>query len=460
MSRKRVGAPSPAFPAASATGCLQRQGRGSLRAGLRASLAPAGSARGRSGDSELRSHPLLSSFGALLVAIAPFPAFAQTSTQAESHAVSVRDRPHPDYDPLGLRFGGFKVNGTLDLAVTSTDNLFAASSSAQVDDIVYTETPTVRVASDWSRHALAIEAGATLTQHQDFSGEDADSHYLRASGRLDVSHSANINGAVRVAHQVTPRTDPDSPLIGAPVEYDRVDASLGVEQQFTRLKVSAGGGRSTYRYDGVQSFRDNDEDLFRGRLDWEVSPRLGLVVQASADKRDYRNTPGLSSDARTYLAGATFDTDLLRGELLVGYFERDFDSPLVETLDGLAVAGNVEWFVTDLTTLSFNAHRDSDSQISAAVGSPFLTTEYGVRADHELLRNLILTGEYQWGRREYASLDRTDDFTQIGLGADYLLNRRVALRLRYDHYEDNSSGTMAYHDYRVNAATVGVSLRL
>ena len=116
MNRKRVGAPSPAFPAASATDCLQRQRRDSFRASLRASLASAGT---RSGDSELRSHPLLSSFGALLVAIAPFPAFAQTATHAESHAVSVRDRPHPDYDPLGLRFGGFTVNGTLDLAVTN-----------------------------------------------------------------------------------------------------------------------------------------------------------------------------------------------------------------------------------------------------------------------------------------------------------------------------------------------------
>jgi hypothetical protein len=460
MNRKSLGAPSPAFPAASATDCLQARRQGFFRSGLRASLAPAGTARGRLGDPDLRTHLLLSSFGALLVAIAPFPAFAQSSTQGQEHAVSVRDRPHSDYDPLGLRFGGFKVNGTLDLAATSTDNLFAASDSAKVDDIIYSETPTVRVASDWSRHALTIEAGATLTQHRDFSGEDSDSHYLRASGRVDVSHATSINGAVRVAHQVTPRTDPDSPLVGAPVEYDRVDTSLGIDHQFTRLKVGVSGAESTYRYDGSQRFRNNDENMLRGRLDFEVSPRLGLMVQASADNRDYGNTPGLTSDARTFLAGVTLNTDLLRGELAVGHFERDFKDPSVGTLDGVAVAGNLEWYLTELTTFTFNARRDSDSQISSTAGVPFISTEYGARVDHELLRNLILSGEYQWGQREYASIDRTDDFNQLELGADYLVNRRVALRLRYDHYEDNSSGTMAYHDYTANAATVGISLRL
>ena len=460
MGHKSVGAPRSVFPVARASGCADWRPRGFFRRGLHASLAPAGTARLRLGGSELRFHPLLSSFGALLVVLAPFPALAQTSPQEPGHAVSVRDRPHPDYDPLGLRFGGFKMNASLDLSGGSTDNLFAAPSNTKVDDIVYTETPTVRIASDWSRHALAIEAGATLTQHQDFSGEDSDAHYVRASGRLDISHSTNINGAVRVAHQVTPRTDPDSPLVGAPVEYDRVDTLIGIEHRFTRIKLSADGGESTYHYDGSQSFRNNDERILRGRVDFDVSPRIGVMVEASADNRDYGNTPGLSSDARTYLAGITLNTDLMRGEVAVGHFERDFDSPAVGTLDGVAVAANLEWYPSDLTTVSFNANRDSDSQIGGTVGLPFVTTDYGVRVDHELLRNLILSGEYQWGRHKYASIDRTDDFSQLELGADYMLNRRVALRFRYDHYDDNSSGAMAYHDYTVNTATVGISLRL
>src|SRR4029079_1522920 len=129
------------------------------------------------GDSILRNHPLLSGLGALLIALAPFPAFAQTQNQnpqtvaQPDQPVAVRDRPHPEYDPLGLRFGAFKLNGSLDLDFASTDNLFAASSSAAVDDFIYAEAPTLRLSSDWSRNALVIDAGGRFTQHRDFTSE-------------------------------------------------------------------------------------------------------------------------------------------------------------------------------------------------------------------------------------------------------------------------------------------------
>lgn len=458
MTRRRPGA---AFPAASASSCADRGPQGLSRSRLMNSLSRKGAHH--IGDSVLRFYRLVSGVGALLIAIAPYQAAAQTPTQPavqpREEAVSVRERPHPDYDPLGMRFGSFNLHASLGLAATSTDNLFAAESGSEVDDIVYSETPNVRLSSDWSRNALTFETGGTFTQHRDFSNEDADSYFARVGGRIDVGTGTAFDGDAAFAHLVTPRTDPDSPSVGSPVEYDRSTASVGVQHQFARFRVRGDVRETTYNYDGSQSFRDNDQTLIRGRLDAELTPRIGLSLQAAGDSRDYDNTPGLSSDSRTYLGGVTLNNDLLRGELSAGWFERKFDDPSIGTIDGLAVAGSLEWYVTELTTVSFDARRDADAEVSATSGLPYTTTQYDVRVDHELLRNVILTAGYLAGKRDYQTIDRNDHFQSFDVGADYVLNRRVAVRFRYVH-DQNNSQDIYNRDYEVNAATIGLSLRL
>jgi len=73
---------------------------------------------------------------------------------------------------------------------------------------------------------------------------------------------------------------------------------------------------------------------------------------------------------------------------------------------------------------------------------------------------VILYAGYQRGRREYDSIDRTDNYNQFSVGADYVLNRHAAIRVRFDHFDDDSTGVDAYHDFDVNTGTVGLSLRL
>ena len=58
------------------------------------------------GDFTVRFSPALSLFAASLIAMAPMHALAQTADAP----VSVRDRPRPEYDPMGLRYGGFDLH--------------------------------------------------------------------------------------------------------------------------------------------------------------------------------------------------------------------------------------------------------------------------------------------------------------------------------------------------------------
>ena len=98
---------------------------------------------------------------------------------------------------------------------------------------------------------------------------------------------------------------------------------LGASHQFARFRASVAAGHIDYDYDAPQDFRDSSEDNFTGRLDAEVTPRMAAFVQARVDDREYDNQPGLSSEGRTFLAGLSLDvTDLIRGEIGVGQFER------------------------------------------------------------------------------------------------------------------------------------------
>lgn len=493
---KRSGQRCPqTFPAARATACVP--------AALEQTLGPHVCTPPGTGDIQLRINPFVSLFAASLIALLPTHALAQTSpsqtnpTQSSPGApgqpveptpsqqvddqvrrtpVGVREREHPGFENEGRRLGAFVLNASVELAVTSTDNLFAAESfedcdppppgetcPGEVDDIIYSVNPMARLESDWSRHMLAFEAGAGLRMHDETSNEDAETYYVRSNGRFDIGTSTALRGSARAAHQVTPRTDPDVPTEGEPVEYDRVDTSIGIEHRFARLTVSADATRSRYDYEGNQSDRDNEQTGLRGRAVFEVSPRLGLLLTAGYDERDYDALPNFSSEAQTYLAGVALDGDLLRGEISVGTFEREYNDPAIGTLDGLAVAAQVDWFVTQLTTLSFSARRDADDQISANLRLPYVTEEYGARIDHELLRNVILTAAARVGEREYETGlpdPRRDDYVETEIGADWILNRRASLRLRYERDETESDGVPASRDYEVNAVTVGLTLRL
>jgi hypothetical protein len=403
----------------------------------------------------LRFQRFVSLLAASLIAFTPLQAVAQDADDT----ISVRDRARPEYDPLGVRLGGFTLNAALDLAVTSTDNLFAEEDAFADDDIIFSVMPTARLSSNWSRHALSLYGGAQSTAHEDFGSEDTDTYWFSGVGRLDIGRATTLTAAAGLAHEVEPRTDPDAPATPDPVEYDRNTLSLIAQHTFNRVRVTGEVSTASYEFDGAQSFRDSDESAVRGRVDIELTPRIGAMAQFTADERDSDNSPANSSEGQTVLVGATINfTDLMKGEITAGQFERDYDG-LPDT-DGLAVAGNLQWYITRLTTLTFDARRNAEDVVGGSTGLPYVESEYGGRVDHELLRNVLLTGALHGGQREYDVIDRDDEFLYGEAGADWLLNRRLVVRGRYEYYQTDSSGAAAYRDYEENRLSLGLSLRL
>lgn len=413
-------------------------------------------ARAPLGENSVQARSVLSVFAAWLIAMAPVHAMAQEREES----VSVRERLRPEYDPHGLRFGGFTLHGSLDLGVTNTDNVFAED-TGEDEDTIFTAGLRGRLASNWSRHSLSFEAGATSANFDEFSSEDYDTSFAGVAGRLDIGSSSNVSAQARVSHDVESRRDPDAPPQGTPrAEYDRTDVAISATHRFNRFRVGATAAQVEQEFDGAQSFRDFDETSFTGRVEAELTPRLGLLLQARTDERDYDNTPTLSSEGRTYLAGVTINfTDLMQGEIAIGQFERDYDDPAIGSVDGVAASANLEWYITRLTTLSFSANRNAEQYVGATTAVPFVESRFGARVDHELLRNLILSAGVQTGSREYDGLiSRDDDFVYADLGMEWFVNRRLVVRGAVEHTDVSSN--VPTIEFDETSATLGVSLRL
>ena len=209
-----------------------------------------------------------------------------------------------------------------------------------------------------------------------------------------------------------------------------------------------------------QDFRDREEYTQLLRLGYDVSPDTNVYVQGTLNQREYDQKPPVvalnrDSDGYAVVAGADFRlTNLAQGGVYAGYQSQDYDDPTLPEIDGVAFGANVDWFVTPLTTVRFEAGSAIEETIAAGA-SGYTDNSAGLRIDHELMRNVIVGGAISFANQDYEGIARDDDVTRAGLSVDYLLNRNFSLRLGYDYADRDSS--VAGLDYSRNE--VGLTLK-
>jgi hypothetical protein len=391
--------------------------------------------------------------------------------------VSVRERPHPEYAAMGVPVGGFTLFPRATVDVEWNDNIFAAPDASfpgvpgEESDFIWRVRPELRVTSNWSRHALGGYARASINRYSDFTSEDSSDWSVGANGRLDVVGNSYIFGDVQTGRFTESRTSQSVPADAVEAaQYDLWGGDVGAVQELNRLRFSERVDYTKYEYDDVRSAfggtislsdRDHSVTVVSGKAEYAVSPATAVFVSGAWNKRDYdTNTlPKRDSDGYVLGVGANFDlTNLMRGEVEVGYLKQNYDDPASDDVSGLAVRGKVDWFVTELTTVSFDADRAAqDTGVAGSAG--YVATSGGVTVDHELLRNVILTGRVGYARNEFQGIDRDDDVWSAGIGANYLMNRNVGLSVGYSYFNQNSRGAAAGPDFTVNRVLASVTVQ-
>jgi hypothetical protein len=395
-----------------------------------------------------------------------------SSNFARDRNVSVRQRPREGYEALGIRLSGFMAYPQITAAVEHNSNIYATK-TVRLDDVITRIQPSLSVQSNWNRHSLSGYVRGSLNRYNDFKTENSDEYSAGAAGRIDVLSSANVSGAVDVAKAVEPRTSSSSPTASIkPIEFVTDSANIAAVREFNRLKLSGRADWKKFNYkDGrdaaklvvEQDDRDRTTTSGTARADYSVSPDTALFFQATANKRDYRlGRPAVvvsrDSDGYEVLAGANFEISALaRGEIGVGYINQAYDDARFKDIKGFGARGQVEWFPSQLTTVSLSGARTvEDSGIAGVSG--YLSSNVSASVDHELLRNVILSAQASYGDDKYKGLVREDKRTTVGVSGTYLLNHNVGLTASYNHFDQDSN--IATAKFKVDKVSLGITLQL
>ncbi|CAL1691018.1 hypothetical protein MMB232_01153 [Brevundimonas subvibrioides] len=384
--------------------------------------------------------------------------------------VSVAERPRPGYEAVGARVGGFMVYPKVEIQAGYTDNLLATNSNT-INDTYARIRPELAVSSQWSRHAINAFARASATRYNENSAEDVDAWAVGAGGRVDIARQTYLAPTASFSELTEPRTAANSPFsAAAPIQFKVREAGARLQHISNRFKLSLIGNASQLNYeDGrtplggtvEQDQRDRSVYTAIARVDYAVSPDTAVFVQVGGNDRPYRLPSTATYAARNssgydVFVGSEFDLGLLfRGEVAAGYIKQSYDDVRYDDVDGAAVRARVEYFPSQLTTVSLTATRSIED--SAAVGSAgILSTDVKLAADYELRRNIVLHAEAGVGQDEFRGIDRTDDRWMAGVEALYLINRRLGASIGYRHQDRSSGGAFGGQDYSANSITVSL----
>ncbi len=387
--------------------------------------------------------------------------------------VGVYDRPRPEYTPIGVQLGAFSLSPALTTGISFTDNVFASDTNAQSDEI-FSITPSLSAQSNWNRHALGFNASVTRYEHLDVDSQSSTDFTVGVHGRLDVLTSAAITASYQHSDLTESRYNSEAAAFSPePSKYSTDYFDISASNQFNRVRVRLDASALNENFDNLVGFdgriinndtRDNTYYNASARADFALTPDTAIFGVISYDKRDFTNQvdlPGYfqrSSDGYQFLVGANFDiTNLIRGEVGVGYFS-DKVGGVGSSSDGVSLNARVEYFITPLTTITFNGNRGFyNSTVLLSPGD--VSTSGSVRIDHEFRRNLLAFVQAGGSNQDYVGIDRNDDRVFAGGGVTYLVNRAAQVTLSYDHRSQTSNGTFRGYQYDANTVSLSLTLR-
>lgn len=393
---------------------------------------------------------------------------AGASARAQSpEDMPVKERTRPEYDPVGIRQGNVFFYPSIGLSEKYNDNVFATDGNTS-GDLITVVSPALAVRSDGTRGRWRAGISANIGRYADNSDEDYEDASATAGGDYDVAPDARFSLDTSFSRQHEERGSPDDAGGTDPTVYYRSTGRLAYSQTFNRLSARFELGARDYKYEDVtnasggsidNSDRDRKEYEQSLRVGYEISPGYSLFTRGSLSQRRYDNgadNAGVNRDSDGYRveAGVSVEaTRLLSFEASLGYLSRDYDDLRLESVSGPAASLSATWMATRLTTVTASVEREvEETTISGASGR--FDTGTRLEVDHELRRNIILSGQLGYRNSEFEGASRTDDIFDAGVSMDYLVAQGAKLSASATHVERQSDAAGA--DYSQNVVSLRV----
>jgi hypothetical protein len=302
-------------------------------------------------------------------------------------------------------------------------------------DLVATTRAAVAVESNWSRHQIAADASIEQRLFAQADELNQTPWELAVRGQLDVDHSSSLTANASAAQVYTDRIASEeldtTPL---PTRYRVNQIEVGGEGQLGRLQLGATLSHRATDFDDTQTpagitvdqqFRDVERASIRLTPAYNLTPTKAVFGTILADRLDYRlDLPRVrDSTGISLLAGVRGEiSPLLRGQVAIGVLARDFKSSGYDEAARLAFDVQVDWLVTELSTVRLTANRRTASSGNIALPAE-LRTQVSLRVDHELRRDVLLSGRWTYRSSSYAGLGDRERQHHALLTADWFMTR-------------------------------------
>ena len=437
------------------------------------------------------------SWGVLGLLVAALPlgkAQAQLGDSPEvQRGITVVNRQRPDYDPLGVRLGGFRLNGGIEAGPGWDSNLFGRRRNV-VSDGFAEERGNVNLRSTWTNHAVGVSANSTNRQYFSQSQLDWNDWDIGGFGRYDFSADTALLGQYRHyrSHLDVYSFDVQAAGIVQPVAYESDEVSVTGNTRFNRLGLIAQGVYRTFDFEervigttptpllqdgftapqnGFNTSRNSFNTVI-GALGASYALAPGRNITAVVRVQDIQYTSSGSGfqnpafnpqnifdnprnrNSFTWEALAGFDYDfdgVWQARIGLGWRHREYEGP-IRPLEGPAVEAGLTYAPTQLTTVRFRLTRTIEESIRQDSVS-FQRTQAGLTLDHEYLRNVLLQGDVLYDRREYESPNQTASDMVLTLTARYLLNRNASVVASYG-YRRRLEATGGFREFDRNLLQV------
>jgi hypothetical protein len=378
----------------------------------------------------------------------------------------VLERDRPAYAAKGIRVGTVLLYPALDLSAAYDDNIYESKNN-KTDDFILQVRPELKLETNLPRHAFWFRGDVLSGTYASHAHENRTDYYVGGGSRIDIKRTLNWNTDVEYQKDTEDRGSPDvSGAAAEPVNFRHFQANSALRYRPGRFNVAMGGIYENYNFDnaalisgGFQNNKDRNRDVYAGygRVGYDLSPGYELFALGMYSITNYAqhfDDNGFNRDSAGYNVelGTRFEvTNVISGELTVGYLDRDYNNTFsgaatasLPSASGVSTESKINWYVTRLTTLNFGASRRVQ-ETTLFGASSYLDTVLSTGVDHELMRNLILSADFRYDERDYKGINRTDDYYQAMLRALYLINRNFSVAGEYRFVDRDS--TVASQDY-------------
>jgi hypothetical protein len=385
--------------------------------------------------------------------------------------VTVANRPRPEYDPQGMRYGPLIVRPLLNIDTVYDTNILASGTNPLSDTILLTNA-AIDATTNWSTHELKVVGAVDNRSYAEYTTQNTTAWRVAGSGRYDISRFQSVDARVGAARIYIPRDDTENFASAKPVGVDEQLATIGYNVRENRLGLRLQGLYQTLRFlpteiitpTGLevpfnQAFRNRDNYLGSAGLFYEISPLRSAVLITRVNRRQYVQEPANAGQPNGPLARSSTGYEVLGGidadyngifgfRLLVGWLQQFYEDDRLPNISAPTFEAAVLWNPTTLTSLRFVADRRIVESITPG-SSSILMTSLGAVVDHEIARNVLLTGGIGYRISDYENTSRTDHFLVGNVGATWLVNRNVRLGASYTRQNSDGGGGTADYDRNV-----------